>query len=1122
MTLQLFLPKRNGRGHLPTRRMIRSNRNPYSENLRRRSRGFIAIPSILCFLVYLLLCYVFATSGILEEIQVQHHRYNVRKWKEKKMNEAQVLQSNRSRERRKRVRHDMFEHRNGLLEEETHFLTLKLDGTTNSLNWINGIEYENMERTEQDAGKFCGEFAQNAARSYPHLFTNHKKSALNSDSRVFITNILSPLGMNLALKLKSVCGVINIFGSDQMLPNTIENRLEVAKRLKILSQELPSLSHKSLVPQLGITLSNKKMSNIVKSIKPTHIVHLEPMESELMYQATDLGELSYYGDRSPLYSIRQQALGTEKLFSFAQLAANRYHKKPQMVYVSSFDTHENIHVSEQNSVPLSSITDIAGTSTVINEIIAAANASLSKFPSLCIRFPSLIGPWARLDSPLYSIAKDILLGNNLSSTFMNQTSASTDLLYIDDAVDILIASMQLRQDRESISMNVASGYNNLTYHDIARLISQLLAHFKDPTSSFDSLDFGSTLLEKVGMQTETITSVLKWKPTTKMALGFVNFLYFVHSTLGTEKSRSILSSIELNESQVDSDPVTNHLLLCASECTANNDNSYKGCEKSSFDSIVGISNDVTEKCDLLLYTFMHDEGIDSLPLPVGASQFQDTTNGRRICKIAYVPRGSKVVRNMLHFASSNNLNILEVISKEKQLERNDFRSIGDGRLCIGITTFNTFSELAVKLDSCNGDKKQSWWIDSNGRVHSSFDKKLCLDVLSSNGEPGSSIIALECNDLDTQQWEITSDDRVRNIAFSSLYLTASNCILDKSSKLELHKLITEENCSFTQKWAPPVMGQEIKIDDILKNAPDVKYSDKTYDRFNARLVQKGWTLIWYDSIFSPHASHFLLGKLSPGKLFASSVQQALFIDMNRLQTVPVSDDVYFLADMMDRTFGNNAINDNGDGDDESVSKEKGKADRELKYRGIITVSSIHGTGVQIKTPLDMVRYMTNSVQNSHTKKIDVPSQFHFYNEILPYINQHNFRSPNEPHLSISLSHWINPAWIMHDLRSDEAREFRCDWYQEQSLWNSNYDPLGFSYLLSQRKFKNQLQIYKSDNDSVDEVKADEGEWIMMHPPSDSDIHKGYFVHLFEFSTMWNFRLAWNQKHHGAYVMRNLS
>ena len=103
----------------------------------------------------------------------------------------------------------------------------------------------------------CGKYAQLGASNhpqnyYPPLSSTTATTAqqqqqqqqthvpLNSQSKVLITGILSPLGFHLTLALHRQCNITNFIGVDSQMPNDPLSRLEMQDRLEVLLDELSS------------------------------------------------------------------------------------------------------------------------------------------------------------------------------------------------------------------------------------------------------------------------------------------------------------------------------------------------------------------------------------------------------------------------------------------------------------------------------------------------------------------------------------------------------------------------------------------------------------------------------------------------------------------------------------------------------------------------------------------------------------------------------------------------------------------------------------------------------------------------------------------------------------------
>ena len=124
----------------------------------------------------------------------------------------------------------------------------------------------------------CGKYAQQASVHHPNNYyypsissSQQQRVPLNSQSKVLITGILSPLGFHLTLALHRQCNVTNFIGIDAQIPNDPLNRLEMQDRLEVLLDEISnskkdSTNGKSLwfVPFLGLEPKHSKNEPLSK------------------------------------------------------------------------------------------------------------------------------------------------------------------------------------------------------------------------------------------------------------------------------------------------------------------------------------------------------------------------------------------------------------------------------------------------------------------------------------------------------------------------------------------------------------------------------------------------------------------------------------------------------------------------------------------------------------------------------------------------------------------------------------------------------------------------------------------------------------------------------------------
>jgi hypothetical protein len=91
---------------------------------------------------------------------------------------------------------------------------------------------------------------------------------------------------------------------------------------------------------------------------------------------------------------------------------------------------------------------------------------------------------------------------------------------------------------------------------------------------------------------------------------------------------------------------------------------------------------------------------------------------------------------------------------------------------------------------------------------------------------------------------------------------------------------------------------------------------------------------------------------------------------------------------------------------------------------------------------------------------DIRSQIQFYEQSSHYTRTNTGRSPNYQEFfqdNFFLYDFLRTTWLVHELKSEEGRNLRCEMYQEHSLWGNNgMEDLSIGYVLASRKVRMQL------------------------------------------------------------------
>ena len=180
-------------------------------------------------------------------------------WFSDRLKSARSHDLKRNRERKQKTRP-----KNDAKESPLWYKLGNTDDSTLMTNDQRWSERPNTGRTDQYDTTFqlCGEHARGAAQTHPDNYFplnsingHHEVEPLGPSSRVFITGLLSPLGVRLALALSEQCNVTSIYGTDSQFPNEPLARLEMSERLQLLMNELGGAVEISL-PFLGLAVSS--------------------------------------------------------------------------------------------------------------------------------------------------------------------------------------------------------------------------------------------------------------------------------------------------------------------------------------------------------------------------------------------------------------------------------------------------------------------------------------------------------------------------------------------------------------------------------------------------------------------------------------------------------------------------------------------------------------------------------------------------------------------------------------------------------------------------------------------------------------------------------------------------
>jgi len=264
----------------------------------------------------------------------------------------------------------------------------------------------------------CGSHAQSASQRHPGSFPS--SDALNQASRVVISGLFSPIGVRLAMRLVEQCGVHQIIGIDDLMPNTRGYRMEQMERYAILMRLIPKL--RLFLPHSGI-LPKAPLHERLESFGPTHMVHLYNLDDS---------------STNPLYYLRNSMMSMDQIFGIAK----KLTVMPNIVYIPSAQME-------------------------LDHLIARTYHGLFGLASTGLQIPQVYGPWGRGNSWTFSLGELIMRNITIPSDVVIPPD-DEPLLFVDDAVNAVLVAMQFR--RGAVSFQLGS---HTTKADIERAIMSL-------------------------------------------------------------------------------------------------------------------------------------------------------------------------------------------------------------------------------------------------------------------------------------------------------------------------------------------------------------------------------------------------------------------------------------------------------------------------------------------------------------------------------------------------------------------------------------------------------------------------------------------------------------------------
>ena len=381
--------------------------------------------------------------------------------------------------------------------------------------------------------------------------------------------------------------------------------------------------------------------------------------------------------------------------------SNTY-RPPQFVYASSHEVYPPHREMSNESVmngsivaplykmleesqTLSAPSSFRGASKIMDEMIAKLYYDTKGIYSVGLRFFSVYGPWGAPGSPLFEMAERAVSGDlidlndeldvssyrsglngmNFVDTNFNTEESTTkstsndrwkkkkqDFVYIDDAVDAIMAAMQFRSKPTSqegsphpIIFNVASGEGH-SLEDVLEIMHEFFPPKGQADASFSASNVASDPTGTVG-STKRAESLLGYSSQVSLREGITKMLAWHYDRTypygQTGKGKEI--DVVAQEGIAGCSPFDKECLRgatvfpCASECSHTSQ-----CTKSYYDEVIALTQKLTATCEAVLYTVDLDNSLTSLPTANPKLQTSKSFLPNN-CNLAFVSQNSVLIKN---------------------------------------------------------------------------------------------------------------------------------------------------------------------------------------------------------------------------------------------------------------------------------------------------------------------------------------------------------------------------------------------------------------------------------------------------------------------------------------------
>lgn len=383
----------------------------------------------------------------------------------------------------------------------------------------------------------------------------------------------------------------------------------------------------------------------------THVVHLA--------QDAQAQDLAVPRKKEDVSSGMMEAL-LEQLLKFP--------KTPHLVYASSYEVYNHLFPTNTNPVPFSedqpitTPSSLLGAGKILDELVAKAYYEMHGVFSVGLRFFSVYGPWGVPGSPTFEMAERAVTNNGNDVYTLEESDVMQDVrdyVYIDDAVDAIMAAMQYRTPNGApVVINVGTG-NGTSLAKVEQDIQALFpstnatkkqggVNNKEPTSESATISYANTDRAKLllGFEArvpldEGLVRLLSWHYDRAFPYGGRPDSPSTNEEV-TNKRNYIVSQGIASCSPFDKECMRGAPVFpCASECSHETK-----CTSSFYEDVLFFTRSLTSKCKTVMYSVDLDKGLKAIPSANMAISTHSSSHLEDGCNIAFVSESSELVQTL--------------------------------------------------------------------------------------------------------------------------------------------------------------------------------------------------------------------------------------------------------------------------------------------------------------------------------------------------------------------------------------------------------------------------------------------------------------------------------------------